>query len=762
MRLRQSQQLAHSTQNFWHFTVFVGFSVLFATWSIAFWHSHEVKQQSFGDAGRNVQLMAKTYAKHSALSMAVADESLKRLREVLERDGEMAFDQLARYMSSEDTAGGVINRVARVNREGRTLNVYSKGVPAVSVDVSDRAYFKAFLDDPSDRILVTEPIIGRATGEWVVLFVRPLLKHGEFSGLVFVGMDTGQFLKMVDTADEKGLLITLLSPGNRIVSRSEEGKNELGREVPLPPQGMLSEAFDLVSPIDNVTRRFAVSNVPGWGMRVIAGMDHEVIQAEVDKNIYVAFLPALLLTLLLLPMLLALRRAFLRQQTAEHERDSEALRLRSILGAMSEGVVLVDISGNVTFANAAATNQIGRLNNQHFISAINAAGLALVTEEGDAYAVADPLSYVCLEAGMEIDDAWLMENSPKKPMCWLAMCARPLLTEVGEINGAVITLDDRTAEHERIANAEMSRTILARMKDAVMITDVRANILVVNTAYLRLSGYTEAELIGQQPNRVRSERHDDAFWATMWQALTQQKQWSGKVWNLRKDGSEYCVWHTITAVNDLRGRVVRYVAVSRDITEQQAKESDLWQRANFDPLTNLANRTRFHDRLAHTLTASARHQQCFAVGYLDLDYFKPVNDKLGHAAGDELLTQVAQRLRTALRKEDMLARIGGDEFAVIMPRISNSDCAITVAKKIVAVVNAPFVLDAGTVSIGISLGIALYPDHGESADTLIATADQALYLAKMGGRNRWQLADSILLDEFSSNALIGSPIKPKR
>jgi diguanylate cyclase (GGDEF)-like protein/PAS domain S-box-containing protein len=280
-----------------------------------------------------------------------------------------------------------------------------------------------------------------------------------------------------------------------------------------------------------------------------------------------------------------------------------------------------------------------------------------------------------------------------------------------------------------------------------MITDVRANILVVNTAYLRLSGYTEADLIGKQPNRVRSERHDDAFWAAMWQALTQQKQWSGKVWNLRKDGSEYCVWHTITAVHDLRGRVVRYVAVSRDITEQQAKESDLWQRANFDPLTRLANRTRFYDRLAHAVTASARHQQCFAVCYLDLDRFKPVNDTLGHAAGDDLLRQVALRMLGTLRREDTLARIGGDEFALLMPRIASSKGAVAAAEKILAALHSSFVLDAGTVDIGISVGIAIYPEHGETAEALVAAADQALYSAKVGGRNTWRLAGTASLDE---------------
>ncbi|MDQ5905606.1 MAG: hypothetical protein QG590_87, partial [Pseudomonadota bacterium] len=126
--------------------------------------------------------------------------------------------------------------------------------------------------------------------------------------------------------------------------------------------------------------------------------------------------------------------------------------------------------------------------------------------------------------------------------------------------------------------------------------------------------------------------------------------------------------------------------------------------------------------------------------YLDLDRFKPVNDTLGHAAGDELLRQVAQRMRTTLREEDLLARIGGDEFALLIPRVASADSALVVARKILAAIELPFVLVAGTANIGVSLGIAVCPDHGQSAEALLAAADTALYAAKAAGRNTWRLA----------------------
>jgi diguanylate cyclase (GGDEF)-like protein/PAS domain S-box-containing protein len=726
-------------QNPWRLIAVVGLVVVAAAWSLAFWQSDKIEQKLFADAGRRMQATAQAYASHAALSLAVADESLKRLQETLRRDGEPALGEVARIMSREDSVSGGINRVAMVGKDGKTCHTYLNGITALPVDVSDRDYFKAFRDDPRDRILITEPIRGRASGQWIVLFVRPVLADGQFAGVIFVGFDVSQFARLVSTSEEAGLLITLLSEGSQVVARSEASEQMVGRKVVLPPQASGRNAYDLFDPDDDVTRRYAVRNVPDWGMRVVAGMDHRVIQGEIDSYTRIALLPALLLSLLLLPAGLIIRRTARRQAAAERERDKAAARFRTILESMSEGVLLVDAQGKVLIANDAATQWLSVQPGEHFSAALTASGLSLVTEDGNAYAIADPLTYLCLESGLEFDDAWLMETNPEKSLQWLAMHARPMFDEDDAVSGAVITLDDRTSDHVRIADAEMSRTILSRMNDAVLITDARASIIMVNTDYARLTGFTEAELIGKSPHG-RSARQDDAFWATVWQSLTQQKKWSGKVWNLKKDGSEYCIWLSISTVLDLRGHVVRYVAVSRDITEQQAKESDLWQRANFDPLTGLANRTRFDDRLAHALMSSARHQQRFAVCYLDLDHFKPVNDTFGHAAGDELLRQVAQRMAACLRKEDTLARIGGDEFALLMPRIDSADGTIVVAEKILAAIALPFELEAGTARIGISLGIAVYPEHGESADALIAAADQALYAAKMGGRNLWQLA----------------------
>lgn len=730
-----------SSNNLWRLIGGVSLAVLAVAWSLALVHSRDVRQKTLAEGGWQMETMAEAYASHAQLSLAVADETLQRLQQVLNHDGEAAFGRVARIISREDAVVGNIDRVVLVGPDGRTGESYVKGEKVVSVDVSDREYFKAFRDDPTDRIFVTEPIIGKTSGKWIILFARPVLAKGRFAGLIFVGLEAGSLAHLVKTSENSGVTITLLSPGGRIIARSAAAEEAIGKRLAVPDQAQEGgSAFPFTSPIDGITRLSATRSVPDWGMRIVAGIDLNKLENEITAHNRIAVIPALLLTLLLAPAALLVRRAVRAQQAAERARLSEATRSRKVLEDMNEGVLLIARDGQISFANDAAQGWLGEPVGRPFQKALEAAGLSLVTEDGMPFAVSNPLEHLCLQSGLGLEGAWLLDSASEQER-WLALRAHPLFDDENQISGAIATIVDRSGEHERITEAEMSKTVLARMSDAVLITDAQTTIRMINAAFTRLSGYSAEEAVGQKPAFLGSERHDDVFWATVWETLKRDGNWSGKVWNRHKNGHEYCVWHTITAVRDLGGRVSRYVAVSRDITEQQAQEADLWQRANFDPLTGLANRARFEDRLAQTFTHVARHEHAFAICYLDLDRFKPVNDTLGHAAGDAVLRQVAQRMRAVVRKDDTLARIGGDEFALLIPRLKSVDGTIRVAEKIISALNLPFVIDEGTAKIGVSIGIAIYPQHGKDAATLTANADRALYRAKAEGRNTWRFAE---------------------
>jgi diguanylate cyclase (GGDEF)-like protein/PAS domain S-box-containing protein len=740
-----------SSNSLWRLIGGISLVVLVAAWALALSHSHEVRQKTYAEAGQDMEAMAEAYAAHAQLSLAVADETLQRLQEVLQRDGETAFGRVARIVSREDPVGGNIDRVVLVGADGRTTGEsYVKGEKVGSVDVSEREYFKAFRADPTDRIFVTEPIIGKKSGKWVILFVRPVLNNGRFAGVIFVGLETSSLASLVKTVENSGVLVTLLSPGRRIVARSLAPEGAIGKTIdtasPIPES---RGVFSFTSPIDGLTRLSAAHDVPGWGMQVIAGIDRNKLENEITAHNRIAIIPALLLTILLIPAALLVRRAVRSQQAAERASRNEAARSRRVLESMAEGVLLIDLDGSIIFANDAAKGWLNDPIGHLFAAVLRASGLALVTEDGMPFAAPDPLEHLCLQSGLNLENAWLRDSTSQQTH-WLALQAHPLFDEENRVNGALATIVDRSDEHERITEAEMSKTVLARMSDAVLITDAGSTIHMVNTAFCRLSGFSEQDVIGQNPAFLGSERHDEAFWSEVWQTLKRDGSWSGKVWNRHKSGSEYCVWHTITAVRDLSGRIARYVSVSRDITEQQALESELWHRANFDPLTGLDNRARFEDRLTQTFTHVARHEHAFAVCYLDLDRFKPVNDTLGHAAGDAVLRQVAQRMRAVVRKDDTLARIGGDEFALLIPRMKSIEGTTRVAEKIIGALSLPFMVDEGTAKIGVSVGIAIYPQHGTDAATLTANADRALYRAKAEGRNVWRFAETDVAEAQSN------------
>jgi len=305
---------------------------------------------------------------------------------------------------------------------------------------------------------------------------------------------------------------------------------------------------------------------------------------------------------------------------------------------------------------------------------------------------------------------------------------------------------------------------------AIMITDSKANIIAVNPGYCQLTGYSAHEVIGKNPNAFSSGRHNKDFYQLMWHAIKTNGCWQGEIWNRKKDGSEFAEWITINAIYSTataklpiaQRKVERYVAMFSDITKQKNTIDAHWRLANFDQLTGLPNRRLLLDRLNTELRKANRQQWMVAVFFLDLDHFKEVNDQLGHAMGDVLLIETAQRLQHCVRETDTVARLGGDEFVIVMSEfhiedsteaekphhanhIEKAATGITVikpqiehvAKTILQSLDKPYQFHEQNAKISASIGIALYPQDAISAQQLIDYADQAMYQAKHAGKNRY-------------------------
>lgn len=281
-------------------------------------------------------------------------------------------------------------------------------------------------------------------------------------------------------------------------------------------------------------------------------------------------------------------------------------------------------------------------------------------------------------------------------------------------------------------------------QESIIVTDAKQQILRVNRAFTALFGYTPGDAVGATPRILKSGRLEPAFYAAMWTGIQHDGAWHGEIWNRCKNGVVLPVSLSITAVCDEEGRVTHYVATHTDITLRKVAEEEIKQLAFHDPLTHLPNRRLLDDRLRQALVQAKRDHKRLALLFIDLDKFKPVNDDFGHQTGDELLEAVARRLQTCVRESDTVARVGGDEFVVLLPIFEMPQDAMAVAEKIHLTLLQPFTLSRGqTIRISSSGGVAIYPEHGSDANELTKHADAAMYQAKAAGRDRVVLFQNV-------------------
>jgi diguanylate cyclase (GGDEF)-like protein/PAS domain S-box-containing protein len=328
---------------------------------------------------------------------------------------------------------------------------------------------------------------------------------------------------------------------------------------------------------------------------------------------------------------------------------------------------------------------------------------------------------------------------------WTEVSFSGIQNQTGEfVNFLGVTRD--ISERKRAEVDLHIAAIAFESQDSMIVTDSNKVILRVNAAFTQITGYEAWEAIGKTPRILRSDRHDENFYASIWETVAQTGAWHGEIWHRRKDGQVYPEQASLTSVKGSGAQVTYYVGVMRDITERKQLEEEVKQLAFFDTLTQLPNRRLFNDRLGQSLARAKREQASLALMFIDLDKFKPINDTHGHEAGDWVLQAVAKRIESCLRASDTAARVGGDEFLVLLPDLQTSADAFAVAKKIRLKLEQPFVIPSGvTLLASASIGIAIFPDHAQTEQDLMRLGDRAMYEAKNAGGNFVQMC--VLLAE---------------
>ncbi|MEH6650022.1 MAG: EAL domain-containing protein [Motiliproteus sp.] len=293
------------------------------------------------------------------------------------------------------------------------------------------------------------------------------------------------------------------------------------------------------------------------------------------------------------------------------------------------------------------------------------------------------------------------------------------------------------SEHEtRLRRLALSKVYFDNTSDAIVVADQYTQIIDVNPAFSKITGYSRREAVGQKSGFMGSGRHGADFYREMWKQLIDRGYWEGEVWDRHKNGNIFPKYLKISSVNNRYGLVENFIGIFSDISEQKKHEEEIRRSVFFDPLTQLPNRRLFIERIEHLTQQYGRKAGPIGVLAIDIDNFKLINDTQGHSVGDQLLVRVAQRLEKQVRKSDTLARMGGDDFMILLENCGSVEAISHAAQKITESVGRPVWINGQEVFTSISTGISLFPKDSLRADELISQADMAMYKAKRHGGDR--------------------------
>lgn len=425
--------------------------------------------------------------------------------------------------------------------------------------------------------------------------------------------------------------------------------------------------------------------------------------------------------------------------------------MRAILSRAPVGIAVIDYSGQYVSVNAAYADiygySVSEMVGRNFLMVFPETARVPVLARHQGF----------LDNGGSLGGEWAVVRSDgSRRTVWSESVAFP--NDSGRSDRLVYVLDI-TAQKAAQEQERIAATVFETTSEAILVCDADNRIIAVNPTFTRLTGHSFADVAGQTPNIFRSERHDDAFFAEMWASLTDTGLWTGEVWDRRRDGAIFLKEMTITVVKDATGGVQNYVAVFSDITKRKSAEEIIRRQANYDAVTGLPNRHMFAGRLAEGMRNAEQSGGKLALLLIDLDHFKEVNDTLGHTAGDRLLIEVSKLLLHDAASDVTIARVGGDEFALILPGVPDAREAAVVAGDLMKRFEMPIQIGYESIFITASIGISLLPDHAQTLEDLFKSADQALYAAKASGRNCMRFFTSALQQAATERVRLASDLR---
>ena len=718
--------------------------------AVVAWQLHAAYQDREAGLRRQTQHFARAMEAHVLYAIQFADLSLigfSNAIKVLPPDS--ATDTIAALLSSRSSSFTHDFWISFIDANGKGV-ASSNHLPIKGVDYTDRDYFIFHQNSATPhQLFIGGPTLGKVSKKKLFYLSRRVESNdGRFLGVIVAPLDAARFASVFENSRiTEDVSITLIHRNGRIIARAplfEEAYNlDLSAGVLFSQLKTSPVAtFRVPSEVDKVSRLFsyrALANLPL--VIVVGGTDKDAVWFASPAFIVAGAGLASLLLLILLSGMFALKsyatleeRELRYRQLYGESREMEAKlsaseeRLRLIADNLPILITYIDREERYTFTNR-------RFDEVFDIGPHEALGRKVEEIVGPAaYALSQPHLHRALTGQIVHFERPLQTRHGQR---WDGITYVPDFDANGQVRGLFVMAEDITARRAADETMKLAGLMYQNSSEGMMVTDADGKILSVNPAFSRLSGYTEDEVEGHWAYELTSGLQDQDFFRKMQHALRQTGEWEGEVWHQNKQGEHYLVSLRFNAVFDEHGQAYRRVALFSDITKKKATEELIWRQANFDALTGLPNRRMFQERMRQELKKSDRAALPMALVFIDLDGFKAVNDTLGHSMGDVLLKEVAERLSHCVRVTDIVSRLGGDEFTVILGEIRDSTDVQRIARDILDNLASPFKLGQEIVNISASIGIALYPEDAVAPESLLKQADQAMYSAKQQGRNRY-------------------------
>ncbi|HXF16848.1 MAG TPA: EAL domain-containing protein [Burkholderiales bacterium] len=601
---------------------------------------------------------------------------------------------------------------------------------AAHIDLSDRDYFSWHRAHTGNRLYVSRPA-EQSNGGWFIVATRRLEDtEGHFAGAVGVALEPAAFKTLLDRLDVgQAGTSALLHEQGELIARAPEAPKWLGVPGKATP-GQDSRTYRKVSEVDGVLRIYGVRPVAGTPLIVQVGLSEDELLAgwRHQLNVAAAILAAFTLATVLLTWLLVqglMRRNTLARSVGRNER-----MLRQVFDTLPVGVRVADRAGHVVLSNAASGRIWGDGEKDLHYFTDRKKELPQTADRGMALTLTRGAS-----SRNEVLDIECSDGSRKTVLHSTA----PIVSAEGEIVGGVAVNEDITEQRALVDTLRESearyQALFEHSIDAVLLMRSDGRILSANEQACRLLGYTESEL--RKLGREGLTEPDDPRVEAMVEEHRREGGARGELKMRRKDGGWVPVEVSSTTFRDRSGKLCASLII-RDITDRKRAEEHIEYLAYHDELTGIPNRAHFQRAFEQAITIHQRQGLKSALMVVDLDRFKNINDIIGHEAGDQLLKQIAARLRTCLRDSDVLARLGGDEFVILMQDAASVEAVSAVANKILEATSRPLTIDEQEFVITASIGISTSPHDGTDLQTLLRNSDVAMYRAKESGKNGFQ------------------------